>query len=640
MLVSLVLGISAAQASTKLGPWVPIFKGIDHAVGTNTPGNGGFPERQVVNAMRIELTDADIKLFASPRFTNYSVDWYETAGFTTTNFLKNNGLQVAINANYFHDPGSNDTESPSYTKREGSPFDIVGLLISQGVVVAPQDDPIYPASFLFTTNNQATFIATNWPPGSTDGIFTAVTGLYTVLANGVNIGSNYINDPGFAHALNPRTAFGLSQDRRYLFLVTIDGRQGGYSDGAYDWETAAWLLRLGAYDGANMDGGGSTCMVMQDSTGRAVEVNHDSAAADPNTGRERTVGCHLGVWAKPLIGFINDVEAVPDDTAATITWTTIAPATTQVSYGQTPGYGSITPISTALLTNHAVLLTGLTPGTDYYFQVLSTASGGLQFASSNFFFSTINYAATNLIFDLTNSWRYTTDNLDGISWQPQAYDDSAWLGEGPGLLWTDNRGPNPDIPLLNTEMPQDPDTGNPYFTYYLRTHFNLADPSAATSLIFHDFCDDGAVFYLNGVEIFRLRMPPAPTPIYNATLADGYPCTGNADCPDDFVVSGDAVTNLVSGDNVLAVEVHNYDPGSPDITFGTSLAYTVPNASAPQLSISQSGGVIILSWNRTGFILQQTELIGGSWVDVPGPVFVSPYTKTNTGAAQYFRLRR
>ena len=96
------------------------------------------------------------------------------------------------------------------------------------------------------------------------GAYTGVSGLYTILANGVNVGHGYINDQGtFPHGVNPRTVFGLSQDRHYLYLMAINSRQAGYSDGDLDWEAAAWLLLAGAWDGANMDGGGSTCLVME-----------------------------------------------------------------------------------------------------------------------------------------------------------------------------------------------------------------------------------------------------------------------------------------------------------------------------------------------------------------------------------------
>src|SRR5215470_14541606 len=51
----LVLAASApVRAGTVIGPWVPIFKGIDHAVGTNTPSGGGMPNMCVVNALRVD----------------------------------------------------------------------------------------------------------------------------------------------------------------------------------------------------------------------------------------------------------------------------------------------------------------------------------------------------------------------------------------------------------------------------------------------------------------------------------------------------------------------------------------------------------------------------------------------------------
>ncbi len=643
-LLSLALGLGmncSAFGGTTLGSWVPIFKGMDHALGTNTPGGGGYPDLQVVNAVRVDLTDPDIRLFPTPRYSNYVADGtgisgMETIGSTTTNFLKSYGVQLAVNANNFHDPGTSD--SPGYTIAEGTPLRVTGALVCTNQLVSAQEGPIDDSTFLFTANNQATFVATNWPAVSMIGSQSVVSGLYAVLVNGVNIGSNYLASSDFVHQLQPRTAFGLSKDRRYLYILTIDGRQSGYSDGAWDWETAAWLQRVGAWDGANMDGGGSTCLVMQDSTGSPVELNRSSAI--PASGRERTVGCHLGIFAKPLPGFINDVIPLSDDTAATITWTTTSPATSLVQYGLTSSLGSSSSYSADMVTNHAALLTGLTPGTGYYFRLFSN-DGANQYSSANLFFTTANYATTNLIFDFTNTWTYATTNLDGVNWAVPGYNDSGWDGAGPGLLWVDNRGANSNpsnIPMLDTQMPLNPSTGYPFTTYYLRTHFAYTNHLQAASLLFGDAVDDGAIFYLNGAEIYRLRMVPAPTAVSNSTMAAGYPCSGDASCPDSFVISGDPVTNLISGDNVLAVEVHNYNAQSPDITFGASLAYTSPYLAPPQLAIQQSNTTLTVSWSRGGFTLQQANSPAGPWLDVPGPIVTSPFTTANSGAAQYFRL--
>jgi hypothetical protein len=291
-----------------------------------------------------------------------------------------------------------------------------------------------------------------------------------------------------------------------------------------------------------------------------------------------------------------------------------------------------------MVTNHAALLTGLTPGTGYYFQV-SSSDGTTQYVSSNFFFTTL--ATTNLIFDFTNTWSYATANLDGVDWTAPGYDDSGWDGSGPGLLWVDNRGTksNPsNIPMLDTQMTVNPATGSPFVTYYFRTHFTYTNQLEVVSLMFGDAVDDGAIFYLNGIEIYRLRMAPAPSAINNSTLATSYPCSGDASCPDSFVIFGNLATNLVSGDNLLAVEVHNFNATSPDITFGASLAYTSPYSAPPQLAIQQSNTTLTVSWSRGGFTLQQASSPAGPWLDVPGPIVSSPFTTANSGAAQYFRL--
>ena len=165
-------------------------------------------------------------------------------------------------------------------------------------------------------------------------------------------------------------------------------------------------------------------------------------------------------------------------------------------------------------------------GSGYYFQAISS-DGGTQYVSSNQFFTTLGQ---HHLFDFDNTWSYSTANLDSVNWTTPSYDDSAWDGSGPGLLWTDTRGPNGNIPVsLLTEMPWNQNTGDPFPTYYFRTHFTLTNILNISSLEVTDYLDDGAVFYLNGTELYRLRMAAAPAQIQNATLASiAPPCGGNA----------------------------------------------------------------------------------------------------------------
>src|SRR5881394_1526871 len=175
LLFTLCLQVSA---STVFGPWIPMFKGIDHAMGTNTPGVGAFAELQVVNALRVDLTDPDVRFFSTPRYANYVPDGSGTCGsetivLTATNFLTRYGLQLAINANNFHDPCTSD--SPSYTLPQGTPVRVTGALVSTGQVVSVQEAPIDNSTFLFSSNNVPTFVPTNWPARSTVGAYTVVS---------------------------------------------------------------------------------------------------------------------------------------------------------------------------------------------------------------------------------------------------------------------------------------------------------------------------------------------------------------------------------------------------------------------------------------------------------------------------------
>ena len=68
---------------------------------------------------------------------------------------------------------------------------------------------------------------------------------------------------GFENELHPRTAIaGLHSGK--VLLVTVDGRQPGVSAGMSLFALADLLLELGAVEAINLDGGGSTTMVIRD----------------------------------------------------------------------------------------------------------------------------------------------------------------------------------------------------------------------------------------------------------------------------------------------------------------------------------------------------------------------------------------
>jgi exopolysaccharide biosynthesis protein len=86
-----------------------------------------------------------------------------------------------------------------------------------------------------------------------------------------------IYDPGFTDARHPRTAVGTCPDGRIL-LVTVDGRQPGKSVGMTIAELSDLLIELGAAQAVNLDGGGSTTMVVG---GRVVNSPSDPTGERP-----------------------------------------------------------------------------------------------------------------------------------------------------------------------------------------------------------------------------------------------------------------------------------------------------------------------------------------------------------------------
>ena len=121
-------------------------------------------------------------------------------------------------------------------------------------------------------------------------MFHALAGFQVVLKDGENIGVD--------KAIHPRTAVGVSKDGNTFYWLVIDGRQPDYSEGATTRDVGIWLARLGAREGLNLDGGGSTTMVLQQPGGSARIMNRPIHNGVPGT--ERINGSHLGVFADAL----------------------------------------------------------------------------------------------------------------------------------------------------------------------------------------------------------------------------------------------------------------------------------------------------------------------------------------------------
>ncbi|MFA9390595.1 MAG: CotH kinase family protein [Prolixibacteraceae bacterium] len=155
-------------------------------------------------------------------------------------------------------------------------------------------------------------------------------------------------------------------------------------------------------------------------------------------------------------------------------------------------------------------------------------------------------------------WKYndTGTNLQE-GWRNKDYSDSGWKTGKAQLGYGDNDE--------STTISFGPSSNNKYITTYFRKTFEITDDlSLLTSLSGSLLRDDGAVVYLNGTEVFRSNMPEG-TIIYS-TLAGG-----NIGDENTFITFNVDKDLLKSGKNVLAVEVHQNNVSSSDLSFDMEL---------------------------------------------------------------------
>jgi exopolysaccharide biosynthesis protein len=192
---------------------------------------------------------------------------------TTSDFLKQFKCQAAINGSVF----------APFAKSNLAPMNIEGLAVSRAEVYSEANQY---HSLVISTNHRAWIARTS---GEGVGGFNALSGFYSVLTHGTNTGTS--------KDLHPRSSVGVSREGRWLIMMVVDGRQPGYSEGLSTAETGEWMRKLGAHDALNLDGGGSTALVVEGPKGRPRVMNRPSG---PPPGNERRVANHLGVFARKL----------------------------------------------------------------------------------------------------------------------------------------------------------------------------------------------------------------------------------------------------------------------------------------------------------------------------------------------------
>jgi len=252
MFFLLAVPVWSASAQEKLFDWsgIPdLFPGIKHVfIDTDTP------RPLKINVIRIDLTRKDLGFMTVKR----DPDWgkpmpdhpslpIRTRRITVPAFMENardQGIDmlVAVNATAW------SPWKPPYTHTYAAKM---GLVISDGEMI---DEANGRPVFLITKKGE--FQIRKIAKGEdVSHIRLALTGFAMILENGKTMGSP---------KLAPRTAYGLSENNHYMIIMTVDGRMKGISEGLGTKELGEWMRQYGAVVALNMDGGGSTTLVVFD----------------------------------------------------------------------------------------------------------------------------------------------------------------------------------------------------------------------------------------------------------------------------------------------------------------------------------------------------------------------------------------
>lgn len=111
------------------------------------------------------------------------------------------------------------------------------------------------------------FLINNFHKGDTVKIVLNLSSAFPKLEQLVG-GNTWLVKNGVANSDNgdrhPRTSIGFNLDTSKIFLFSVDGRQAGLSVGMSYKELSDYMIKWGVYQGLNLDGGGSTTMVVRD----------------------------------------------------------------------------------------------------------------------------------------------------------------------------------------------------------------------------------------------------------------------------------------------------------------------------------------------------------------------------------------
>ena len=179
------------------------------------------------------------------------------------------------------------------------------------------------------------------------------------------------------------------------------------------------------------------------------------------------------------------------------------------------------------------------------------------FATGNNAINLVNHYETAVFAE--SSWKYKIPTAEIPNWKSNTFNSSSWLTGAASIGF----GDGDDATVLNT----------PITTIYSRINFQCTNISAITEAIFDIDYDDGFVAYINGIEIARAGLIGNP-PQWNEFASDHEAVLYQGGTISSFNIDLNILQSaLIVGTNVLAIEIHNTNTNSSDITCKPYLSF-------------------------------------------------------------------
>ena len=178
--------------------------------------------------------------------------------------------------------------------------------------------------------------------------------------------------------------------------------------------------------------------------------------------------------------------------------------------------------------------------------------------------------ATNQIVKLNDTWKYYDKGAAPVNWTSTGFNDSSWAS-GQAPLGYGMTG-------IKTTVSYGSDAENKYPTTYFRKTITLeSEPTRSDVFLLNYQIDDGFIVYVNGYEAGRFQMPGGNVSFntFASTYAGDEPLTGTLEISSSL---------FKSGNNVIAVEIHNNKASSRDIFWAAEVFTTLGSASDKFLS--------------------------------------------------------